>query len=134
VETSRPADGTDAAIIADARKLLADDQPEQAKKLLDSFIERAEDTNNPLLPQAYLLRGDAITASGDEYKALYDYETVIKSYAASPPRKRWRAWAARSPNTPTKRSPPPPRRMCWAGASVGRPWHCVTTACRAWPR
>lgn len=84
METSRPADGTDAALIADARKLLADDQPEQARKLLDSFIDRSEDTNNPLLPQAYLLRGDAITASGDEYKALYDYETVIKSYAASP--------------------------------------------------
>ena len=84
IETSKPVEGSDAAVIAEARRLLADDQPGQAEKLLDGFIDRNENTSNALLAQAYLLRGDAITAGGNEYKALYDYETVIKSYAATP--------------------------------------------------
>lgn len=79
-----PAPGTDAAIITQARKLLAEDRPASAKDLLDAWIERNDFTGNRLLPQAYLLRGDAISADGDEYQALYDYEQVIKAYPGSP--------------------------------------------------
>ncbi|MGH7132415.1 MAG: outer membrane protein assembly factor BamD [Phycisphaerales bacterium] len=76
--------GTDAAIITQARKLLAEDRPAAAKELLDAWIERNDFTGNRLLPQAYLLRGDATSADGDEYQALYDYEQVIKAYPGSP--------------------------------------------------
>lgn len=81
---SAPAPGSDAAVIARARKLLAEDRPAQAKELLDAWLERNERTGNAYLAQAFLLRGDAISADGDEYEALYDYEQVIKAYPGSP--------------------------------------------------
>jgi hypothetical protein len=74
----------DEATIAHARFLLAGDQPVRARRLLDRWISANEHTDSPLLPQAFLLRGDAILASSDEYKALYDYETVIKDFPGSP--------------------------------------------------
>ena len=35
------------------------------------------------MPEALLLRGDARVAAGSEYKALYDYEEIIKLYPGS---------------------------------------------------
>lgn len=84
VETSRPPEGSDAAVIADARKAIAEDRPDAAETMLDKFLDRASRPDPGLLSQAYLLRGDAITAGGNEYAALYDYETVIRSYSATP--------------------------------------------------
>lgn len=75
----------DDELIAEARNHLAEGRPEKAKTLLDRFISKYENEENPLLPQAYLLRGDAQTASGNEYRALYDYEQgVINRFPASP--------------------------------------------------
>jgi outer membrane protein assembly factor BamD (BamD/ComL family) len=79
-----PADGSDEARILSARRLLADDRPGEALSILNAFIEQYERTSNPLLSQAYLLRGDAISADGNEYKALYDYETVIRAFPGTP--------------------------------------------------
>lgn len=76
--------GSDAALIAEARTHLAEKRPEKAKALLDKWIEVNGNSDNPYLPQAYLLRGDALTASGNEYKALYDYEQgVVNRFPAT---------------------------------------------------
>lgn len=83
VAGASPQPGTDAAIIAEARRLLAKDQPRQAWSVLEDWIERNERSGSPLLPEAYLARGDAISASGNEFEALYDYETVIKFFPGS---------------------------------------------------
>lgn len=79
-----PAPGTDEAVIADTRKLLAEDEPDKAYELINEWIDRKERSGSPLLPAAYLARGDAQTASGDEFDALYDYESIIKQFAGSP--------------------------------------------------
>ncbi|MFM7479869.1 MAG: outer membrane protein assembly factor BamD [Planctomycetota bacterium] len=38
---------------------------------------------NPLRAHALLLKADAMLAQGDEYKALYDYEELIRNYPGS---------------------------------------------------
>lgn len=80
---STPEQGTDAAVIAEARNHLAESRPDKAKTLLDKWIAAHENEDNKYLPEAYLLRGDATTAAGNEYKALYDYERVINHFAAT---------------------------------------------------
>ncbi len=82
-QVAAPEPGTDAAVIAAARKALAEDRPEQAKTVLDDWLTRNERSGSPLLPEAYTMRGDALVALGQEWDALYDYERVIKQYAGS---------------------------------------------------
>src|SRR5262249_36853976 len=79
---SRPR-SADEATIMEARQLLADNKPSQARKVLTAWIDNHAATDNPFLPQAYLLRGDAITSGGNEFKALYDYEAVVKGFPES---------------------------------------------------
>lgn len=74
----------DEATIAEARTLLAGDRPHQAYQILDRWIEANEYTASPLLARAYLLRGDAVLAGGNEYQALYDYEKVITDFPGTP--------------------------------------------------
>jgi len=78
-----PAPGTDAAVIGEARRLLAEGQPGKATDILDTWIEANETSKSPYLPEAYLVRGDAIRADGDEYEALVNYEKICKDYPAS---------------------------------------------------
>jgi outer membrane protein assembly factor BamD (BamD/ComL family) len=78
-----PEPGSDAGLIALARTHLAEDRPGQALDLLDDWIDRNERTGNPYLATAIMLRGDATSASGDEFEALYDYERVIKEFPSS---------------------------------------------------
>jgi len=78
-----PEPGSDEAIIADARRRLADEDPASAKEILDAWIERNEASDSPWLPEAYLLRGDAILAMDREFDALYDYEAVIRQFPES---------------------------------------------------
>lgn len=73
----------DAKVMADARALLADGKARQARRMLTAWIERNSLEESPYLPEAYVLRADAKTAAGSEYKALYDYEVVIKEFAAT---------------------------------------------------
>jgi outer membrane protein assembly factor BamD (BamD/ComL family) len=80
---STPDQGSDAAVIAEARNHIAESRPEKAKTLLDKWIAAHENEDNKFLPEAYLLRGDATTAAGNEYKALYDYERVVNHFAAT---------------------------------------------------
>ena len=80
---STPAEGTDEWVMAEAARLIADDRPGEARKLLDPWIERNESEENAWLPRAYLLRGDARVMQRDEYKSLYDYEMVIREFPAS---------------------------------------------------
>ncbi len=88
VETPPPADESPAEaearqIIAQTRALLADNRPGRAYQLIDDWVDVNERTDNPYLAEALVLRGDARTADGNEYKALYDYEQVIRDYPAS---------------------------------------------------
>ncbi|QOI99602.1 MAG: outer membrane protein assembly factor BamD [Phycisphaeraceae bacterium] len=78
-----PAAGSPEEGLAVARGHLARNQPERALVLLDEWLERYRPDEHPLIPAALLARGDAKTASGDEFEALYDYEDVIKNYPAS---------------------------------------------------
>lgn len=82
-KSSEPEPGSDEARVAEARRLLAEGRPGAAKTILDEFIRRFETTQHRLLPQAFRLRGDAKTAMGDEFSALYDYEAVVRSFPAS---------------------------------------------------
>lgn len=63
------------------RRTLAMGEPGRAETMAKSWIERHE--RDPMLPEAYLLRGDALLAQGDEYKALFDYEFVARSHSGS---------------------------------------------------
>lgn len=78
-----PAPGTDESAIAEARRLIAQEKPEEAEELLDEWLDNNRYTASPYLPDAYLLRGDARLAQDREFRALYDYEAVIKSYPGS---------------------------------------------------
>lgn len=78
-----PEPGSDAAIIADARRHLAEDNPAAAEAVLDPWIERTERESNPYRAEALFLRGDAKLAQDREYKALYDYEEVIRNHRSS---------------------------------------------------
>ncbi len=79
-----PASGTDAAIIAAARTAVASGDPKKAINTLDAWIEEYQTSDNPYLPEAYLVRGDALVAIEDEYEALYDYEMIVKEFSATP--------------------------------------------------
>lgn len=75
--------GSDEAVLADARKALAEDRPADAKKILDAWLSPRERETGILIAEAFFRRGDAISADGDEYEALYDYERVIREYPAT---------------------------------------------------
>ena len=81
--SQRPEEGTDQALIADVRRLLAEGQAKRARALISPWIEQHKRRDNPWLPQAYLLRGDALTLAKDEFKALYDYEAIITQFPGS---------------------------------------------------
>jgi tetratricopeptide (TPR) repeat protein len=83
VQVDAPEAGTDEALIAKARRLLAEEQPNAAREILAGFIDAHKREGHPLLAEAYLLRGDAWMAGGKEYQALYDYEVVTLDYPAT---------------------------------------------------
>ncbi|MEO1512736.1 MAG: hypothetical protein AAFU70_11735, partial [Planctomycetota bacterium] len=83
-ETSNFAEGSDEALLAEARELIARGEAKSALRILNPWIRANERAPNPWLPQAYLLRGDALVIQGREFRALYDYELIARSYAATP--------------------------------------------------
>jgi tetratricopeptide (TPR) repeat protein len=83
VQIGAPKPGSDEAMLSDARRALAEDRPADARQAVNPFIEANERTSNPLLADAYLIRADALTAEGDEYEALYDYEAIARRFTAS---------------------------------------------------
>ncbi len=76
-----PAPGSPAERLAAARAALAAGEPRRAQTLASAWIKSYPE--DPLLPEAFLLRGDALVAQGNYYKALFDYEFVARSFPAS---------------------------------------------------
>lgn len=77
-----PASDSPEGQIVAMRKALAEGHPDRAIKLADAWIRRYP--NHPQIVQAYLLRGDAKSAKRRYYRALFDYEYIIRAYPASP--------------------------------------------------
>lgn len=75
-----PEPGSDDAVIADTRRALAEDRPGDALSIIGPWLEANERSGKPQVVAAYVLRGDALTATDDEFKALYDYEAVIRKF------------------------------------------------------
>ncbi|MBC6952754.1 MAG: outer membrane protein assembly factor BamD [Leptolyngbya sp. PLA2] len=83
VRTRAPDPDSDEGRIAEARRLLAAGDTKAARAIAARWLNDNQRSDSPWLAEAYLLRGDALTAAGDEYKALYDYEMVINSFPGS---------------------------------------------------
>ncbi len=66
-----------------ARAHIANDQPSKAKSILNDWLDNDDFAESPYRPEALRLRGDAKFAMGREFKALYDYEEVIRTYPES---------------------------------------------------
>lgn len=67
--------------LAIAKRLFAGGEHKEAVKRANEWLEAFP--NHHMAGEAYLLRGDARAASGDSYKALFDYEYVIRLYPGS---------------------------------------------------
>lgn len=83
IESEAPEPGTDAWVIAETRRALAAERWSDARKRISDWIQINERTDNPWLPEAFMLRGDALVGLGKEYKALYDYERVALDFPQS---------------------------------------------------
>lgn len=83
-QTAEPVPGTDEYVMWQARKLLAEGKPGKATGVLSDWIDDYERTRNPYLAEAYFLRAEARLANDREYKALLDYENVIRDFSATP--------------------------------------------------
>lgn len=84
VQTEQAPTTGDAGIMAKARKDLAAKDPSAAIRAMNAWIDEHDGTDNKYLPEAYLIRADSYLAQTYEYKSLYDYEHLIKTYPASP--------------------------------------------------
>ena len=67
--------------LAAARRALAEGRSQEAERLADAWIEQHD--RHPLLPEAYVVRGDALRAQRDYYGSLFDYEYVARAFPAS---------------------------------------------------
>lgn len=63
------------------RKQIAAGDAKDAQDAAEQWIERYD--GHPMMDEAYLLRGDARAARQHYFKALFDYEIVIRQYPAS---------------------------------------------------
>ncbi len=83
-QTAAPEAGTDEHAMWQARKLLAEGKPRRAEEQLTEWLDANDRTRNPYLAEAYFLRAEARLADDREYKSLFDYETVIRDFSATP--------------------------------------------------
>lgn len=81
-KVAAPAPGTPAAELQEVRRLIAADKGSRAEKAAKKWIQKHR--NHPMLPEAYLLMGDAKASRGHYYRALYDYEYLLRRYPESP--------------------------------------------------
>ena len=65
-----------------ARRAILEGNPQRGKDLASAFIDRYP--NAALRAEAYLIRGDALLAMGDEYEALFEFEEIARNYPNSP--------------------------------------------------
>lgn len=82
-ESYTPEPGSDEAVIAQVRRLLAEGRASRARGLADRWIQQHKRSANPYLAEAYVLRGEAQLRSGREYKALFDLEIVVRDFPGS---------------------------------------------------
>jgi len=83
-QTQAPEPGTDASVMAEATRLLAEEQADESEDLLADWLDENKRSRNPYLAQGYYLRGLARLQRQREYKALFDFETVIRDFPESP--------------------------------------------------
>ena len=65
-----------------ARRAILEGNPQRGRDLASAFIDRYP--NSPMRAEAYLIRGDALMAMGDEYEALFEFEEIARNYPNSP--------------------------------------------------
>jgi len=76
------AEPTEAQVqLIQARQALARGEAGRALSLVDAWLERYP--VHPQRPEALLVQGDALLALGDEYKAAFSYEDLIRRYPMS---------------------------------------------------
>ena len=78
-----PEDGSPEAQLAQARLQLAQGNPAEAQRLASIWLDRNK--RNPLVAEAYLIRGDALYEQKEYYEALFDYEIIARSHYESEP-------------------------------------------------
>ena len=78
---NQPEPGTSEFDLYEIRKALAEGNFGDAKSKAKHFIKNHP--NDPLLPEAYLARGQARQGRGDYYKALFDYEFIARTFTKS---------------------------------------------------
>jgi outer membrane protein assembly factor BamD (BamD/ComL family) len=71
----------DAQIMADAQQYIAEGNPGKAVSKLSNWIEKNKRKRTPYIAQAYYLRGLARLENNREYKALFDFELVIRDFS-----------------------------------------------------
>lgn len=81
--TSTPEPGSDAALMADAQRYIAEGNPGKAVSKLSNWIEINKRSRTPYIAQAYYLRGLARLENDREYKALFDFEIIIRDFSDS---------------------------------------------------
>ncbi|MFG0285403.1 MAG: outer membrane protein assembly factor BamD [Phycisphaerales bacterium JB039] len=74
----------DELFLAEAARLINDGRPGRARTQLNEWIRRNNFSDNPWLPTALRLRGEAKLAAGNEWDALYDFEEVALAFPESP--------------------------------------------------
>lgn len=82
--TQAPEPGTDAYVMAEATRLIAQEKPGKASDMLSSWLEKNKRSRNPYIAQGYYLHGLARYNNGREYKALFDLEAIIQDFPDSP--------------------------------------------------
>jgi len=81
-ELQNPAqEGSPEAKLSEARKQLAEGHHSEAFRLATIWLDRNK--RNPLTPEAYLIRGDALYNQKEYYEALFDYEFIARSFPES---------------------------------------------------
>jgi outer membrane protein assembly factor BamD (BamD/ComL family) len=76
-----PEPGTAAALMAEAQQLIAEGNPGAAVSKLSNWIEKNKRTRTTYIAQAYYLRGLARLENDREYKALFDFELIIRDHS-----------------------------------------------------
>ncbi len=64
--------------LLEVRRLIAQGDGEQAVEKIEEWMEQYP--NHPLMIEALLVSGDAKIADKNEYKALFDYERILREY------------------------------------------------------
>jgi outer membrane protein assembly factor BamD len=79
-----PEPGSDAWIIAEARRAILAGRAAQARRTLTDWLERNPQGPAELRAEALLARGDALVQLNREYQALFDYERLLREHPDSP--------------------------------------------------